>query len=389
MTEIHLVTRRELLVRAALTVAGNVVMRAQSQTGAQRPNFTTGVEVVNVSVTVRDKSGRLVTDLSRDEFSISEDGRPQAISFFSRESELPLTVGLLVDTTPSESNMLEVEKSASLAFFSRMLRPDKDKAFLVQYYSEIELLQGLTSKRGELEAGLDKLQAHGGRGRGGPGPAGDGGDSGGRYPQLPVGPGLATALADAVFHSAREIMELQGGRKALLVLGDGDHVGDRLRRAISAAQGADTVIYPIRIYDKNAGTSAPTAGIHLPGGITIGPGGGGARGGIGGGIGAPHAGPPPGGPSGGGQGGGTDVERGKENLKQLARQTGGTYFEAGKRKDSLDQIYEQIEEELRSQYRLGYTPDAKALDGYRAIKVSVGRKGMVVRAREGYDPRVR
>ncbi len=177
-------------------------------------------------------------------------------------------------------------------------------------------------------------------------------------------------------------MEFQGGRKAMLILGDGDHVGDRLARAVTAAQGADTVIYPIRIYDKNAGTGAPTAGIRLPGGVTIGPGGGGARGGM---PLPPRApGPPAGAP-----GGGTDVERGKENLRQLARQTGGTYFEVGKKNESLGQIYEQIEEELRSQYRLGYTPDAKALNGFRSIKVSVRRKGMVVRAREGYDPRDR
>ena len=385
-------TRRELFLRTAFVLAGSALMKAQSKAGSQRPTFSGGVDVVTVSVTVRDKSGRLVGDISRDEFVLEEDGRPQSLSFFSRESELPLTVGLLVDTTPSESNMLDAEKRASLAFFGRMLRPDRDKAFLVQYYSKIELLQGLTSSRDELEAGLDRLGAHGmddrGRGRGQGSGGGNGQGRGNRYPGPPGGgEGMATALADAVFDSSREIMDQQSGRKALLVLGDGDHVGDQLHRAVSAAQGADTVIYPIRIYDKNRGSSAPpVGGLRLPGGITIGgPGGGGGRGGMGGGPGG--GGPGGGGPGGGGPGG-PNGEQGKENLKQLAKQTGGAYFEAGK-KESLDEIYAKIEEELRSQYSLAYTPDAKAIEGFRSIKVSVKRKGMVVRAREGYYARSR
>jgi VWFA-related protein len=377
--------RRELLTRAALLVAGGVVVRAQSPPGQQRPTFSGGIEVVNISVTAREKNGRLVTDLSRDEFVVNEDGRPQAITFFSRENDLPLTIGLLVDTTPSESNMLDVERRASLAFLSRMLRPATDKAFLVQYYSQIELVQGLTSARSELEDGLDRLKAHppkGGRGgRGGPG----GGRSDGRGIPQPPGGEYETVLADAVFSSAREIMQQQSGRKALLVLGDGDHVGDRLQRAVAAAQDAETLVYAIRIYDKDfeGGSSVPPgAGIRLPGGITIGPAGSpGGRGGFGGG---PPGGAPVGGPGGGR--GGSDPGREKENLKELARQTGGAYFEVGK-KDTLEQIYGQIEEELRSQYSLGYTPDARAVDGFRKIQVSVRRKGVLVRAREGYYAR--
>jgi VWFA-related protein len=357
--------------------------------GSQRPTFSAGVDVVTVAVTVRDKYGRLVTDLSRDEFEIEEDGRPQGISFFSRENDLPLTVGLLVDTTPSESNMLGVERRASLAFLTRMLRPATDKAFLVQYYSEVELVQGLTSSREELEDGLNRLQAHGleheGPRRGESGSeSGRQGDRERRPP--PGGPGspYETVLADAVYESSREIMEQQAGRKALLVLGDGDHVGDRLHRAVLAAQGADTLIYPIRISDQEFGSGAPGGGmpgggVHLPGGITIGPGGG--RGGFGGGPGGGRGG------GAGGQGGGRDSVLEKENLKQLARQTGGAYFEVGKR-ETLDETYGRIEEELRSQFSLGYTPDAKAFDGFRRIRVSVRRKGMVVRAREGYDARV-
>jgi VWFA-related protein len=399
MSDVHSLSRRELLVRTACAIAGNAVLVAQARPATQQPTFSGGVEAVNVAVTVRDKNGRLITDLSKEEFALEEDGRPQAIGFFSRESDLPLTVGLLVDTTPSESNMLDVERRASLAFLSRMLRPETDKAFIVQYYSEIQLLQGLTSKRSELEAALDRLEAHGfeGGGRGGGGAAGGGpggggggrGRGGGQGPGGGAGPGgqgpYETVLADAVFHSAREILELLPGRKALLILGDGDHVGDRLKRAVTAAQGADTLIYPIRIYDKNMGASRGGpggGGIRLPGGVTIG----GAPGGMGGMGGGQRGGGMQGGP--GGPGGGPESRDGKENLKQLAKQTGGTYFEVGE-KDTLDLIYAKIEEELRSQYSLGYTPDANARDGFRTIKVSVKRKGMVVRAREGYYARTR
>jgi VWFA-related protein len=318
-------TRREILAGAASAFAGGLFSHAQ-----ESPKFSVKVEVVNVFVTVRDKKGNIVKDLVREDFTISEDDRIQDIQYFARESDLPLTIGLIIDTTPSEANMLDEERNASRVFFNKILRPDKDSAFLIQYSNQIELLQDLTSSREKLERSLNLLQRH-----------------------STAMPG-ETVLADAVYLASEEIMQEQQGRKALILLGDGGHVGNRRETAITTAQMADTLIYGILIYDKNFG-------------------------GFGGGW------SPMGRPGMGWPGGGYDRSQDKENLKKLSSKTGGAYFEVTK-KETLEQIYGTIEEELRSQYNLGYTPQAKAQNSYRSIKVTVNKKGMVVRSREGYYP---
>jgi VWFA-related protein len=303
-------TRREVLVGAASIVAGGRLLHAQQQPLPRppRPTFSTNVDVVNVFVTVRDKKGRIVRDLSKDEFIVAEDGRPQAIDFFFRESDLPLTIGLLVDTTPSESNMLDVERSASLAFFTRVLRPEVDKAFLIQYYSQVDLLQNVTSSRAKLEDALNQLEAHGSANRRrawgslppppGAGGGGQGGQGGaGQKPQGGAGPGgYDNALSDAVYLASEDIMRRQEGRKALFILGDGDHLGDRGEEAIAAAERADTLIYSIRIFDERQDGSGfriglPVGGSGRGGGMGA-PGGGGFGGGPGGGPGGPGGGGP-------------------------------------------------------------------------------------------------
>jgi VWFA-related protein len=337
----------------------NFALRAQESSHVKKPLFSVDVKVVNVFVTVRDKKGNIVRDLTMEDFTLSEDGRPQTIRYFSRESDLPLTIGLIVDTTPSESNMLDVERTTSRAFLSKMLRSEKDKAFLIQYSSEVELLQDLTSSRKKLDAALNRLEPHGFEDRGG---GNNGGGRGGAGPSR--GPSqYATVLADAVYLASDEIMKSQEGRKALIIIGDGDHVGSREEMAITAAQEADTLIYAIRIYDKKFGGSS--GGGQTMSGIP----------GIGGlGRGGPGGGPP---------GGGSDRSYKKKNLQRLSKLTGGAYFEVTKN-ETLEQIYGKIEEELRSQYSLGYTPGTNASNGYRKIKIDVQKKGMVVRGREGY-----
>ena len=184
----------------------------------------------------------------------------------------------------------------------------------------------------------------------------------------------STALADAVYLASEEIMQSQAGRKALIILGDGDHIGDREAMAIKAAQQADTIIYTVRIYDKSFGSDRGgwTNIIRVP--TMGGPGG---R--------EPRAGPGGGGPR--GPGGPDNRADGKKNLKSLAGKTGGFYFEVDKKK-TLEQIYCQIEDELRSQYSLGYAPDAYARDGYRKIEVRVLKKGMTAYCRDGYYPKI-
>jgi VWFA-related protein len=369
MADNKIISRREMLLGTASIVVGARCLHSQESPQAASPKFSVDVEVVNAFVTVRDKKGAIVKDLMREDFTLSEDGRSQTIQYFSRESNLPLTIGLVVDTTPSESNMLEEERSASRIFLNSMLRPEKDTAFLIQYSNEIELLQDVTSSREKLEKALNLLERHSlernnrGRGR--------------SMPQRPSSRRsennpYATVLADAVYLASDEIMELQEGRKALIILGDGDHVGDRMEEAITAAQKSDTMIYAIRIYDKDFESG-------------------------GGGPGGPGRFPPAGGPGGkipggggGGPfpGGGRERSDGKENLQTLSRRTGGAYFEVSK-KETLEKIYSQIEEELRSQYSLGYTPEANARSGYRRIEVGIKRKDMIVHGRDGYYPKTK
>jgi len=327
---------------------------------AQDTQFSTGVNVVNVLATVRDQKGKIIHDLTQDEFTIQEDGRPQSIRYFSQQSDLPLTLGLLLDTSGSQIRVLDRERNASFEFFEHLLREDKDKAFLIHFDREVELLQDLTSSRKELEAALHDVErpqlnrrsaggtsAPQGRGRG----QGRGGFGGG------------TALYDAVFLAADEVLKKQSGRKAVVLLSDGVDNGSKtsIGSAIESAQRSDMLVYSIRFADD--GNRSP---------VSFGRGG--RRGGIGGGR-FPQPQPQR-----------REPVDGKKILERISQETGGGYFEVSG-KTPLDKIYDQIEEELRNQYNLGYTPSHtpdQASSGYHKILVSVKRKNLTVRTRDGY-----
>jgi VWFA-related protein len=321
---------------------------------AQDPKYSTSVNVVSILATVRDQKGRIVHDLVQDEFTIHEDGRPQTIRYFSQQSDLPLTLGLLLDTSGSQTRVLDQERNASYEFFEHILREDKDNAFLIHFDREVELLQDLTSSRKDLEAALrdaDRPQlSRRARGNGPPQGRGQGRGFGG------------TALYDAVFLAADEIIKKQQGRKAVVLLSDGVDMGSKtsIGGAIESAQRADMLVYSIRFADEN---SRSPVSFGVPG---IGRGG--RRGGR-----FPQ-------PSPGGQRRG--AVDGKKILERISQETGGGYFEVSN-KMPLDKIYDQIEEDLRNQYSLGYTPDQSS-GGYHKILVSVKRKGLTVRARDGY-----
>jgi VWFA-related protein len=357
------VSRRDLLRWAAALAPASRLLAWQED-----PKFKTGVSVVNVLATVRDKQGKIARDLVQEDFSIDEDGRPQTIGYFAKQTDLPLTLGLLVDTSGSERREIPAERRASYTFFEQVLREDKDKAFVLHFDREVELLQDLTSSRKDLEAALDELDSgqpqlnRRGSGQQQP-PYGGGGQQGGGY-----GRGGGTALYDAILLASNELMQKQQGRKAAILLSDGDDRGSKvsLTSAIEAAQRADTLVYAIGFFD-----SAQSSGFS-------GPGLGGRRRG---GIGIPF-------PGGGGQGGGGSPRQGaskadgKKILQQISRETGGSYFEITS-KETLDKIYAQIEEELRNQYSLGYTSDQSG-GGYRKIHVTVKEKNLTVQTREGY-----
>jgi VWFA-related protein len=336
----------------------------------QQPQAQINVEVKVVSVlaTVRDKKGAIVSNLGKDDFELQEDGHPETITYFSRETDLPLSLGLLVDTSLSQRRVLDQERTASRSFIDNMLRVDKDKAFVLHFDREVELLQDLTNSRQKLESALDLLGApqlvrSGGGGNGGNG--GSGGGAGG--PDDTGGGGShqrysgGTALYDAIFLASDEVVKKQQGRKALIVLSDGVDHGSKetLVDAISTAQRADTIVYSILFADEQP--SNPFGGFG-------GPGMGGHHGGMG--------------------GGGSRYPReehvdGKKILDRISRETGGRMFEVTK-KEPIDQIFMTISEELRNQYSLGYTPGPDVTSGYHKIHLAVKQKDMTVQARDGY-----
>jgi VWFA-related protein len=357
-------------------LASTVALLSGVRLRGQPPDvrYSTDVSVVNVLATVRDKQGRIVRDLAKDDFTLAEDGRPQTIRYFSTQTDLPLTLGLLVDVSESQRRLLATERGASYRFLDQVLREDRDFAFVLHFTKEVELLQDLTASRKLLQSAIDAIGnpppsapnrtgASRGQQRGG------GSQRGGRPPQgggRGAGGGSGTALHDAVLLASDELMKKQKGRKALILLSDGVDTGSKVRLddAIGSAQRADTLVYALRFYDKEAYVR------EFPGLGGLGGGRGGRGGGRGGGY--------PSGPSG---------EDGKAALKRLAKETGASYFEPTK-KLPIEAIYSQIEEELRNQYNLGYTPDSVAGSGeYRRIQLTVRQKGMVVQTREGYYAR--
>src|ERR1700686_1229124 len=338
------------------------------------------VKVVTLPVTVRDKHGKIVRDLTKDDFTLQEDGRPQTIRYFSQEANLPLTLGLLVDTSRSQTNVLDAERNASRGFLDQMLVQEKDKAFLIHFDREVELLQDLTSSREKLQAALELLKTPSDRDR-----SKDPNDSGDSRSGSGSHHGDGTQLYDAVFLASNELMKKQQGRNALVILSDGVDRGSKtsLESAIESAQRADTVVYSIYFADSHH--EDRNEGQRRGGGMGRGgggwPGGGGGWPGGGGGY-----------PGGGGRGGPRGGQRypeeprtdGKKILERISRETGGRFFEVSK-KESVGEIYTSIVEELRTQYSMGYTPDKNsAASGYHHVTLAVKRKDLTVQTREGY-----
>jgi VWFA-related protein len=361
------------------------------------PTFSTDVKVVNIFATVRDKKGQIMSNLAKDDFTVTEDGRSQTIKYFSRETDLPLTLGLLVDTSLSQRRVLGEEKTASFRFLDRVLRADKDKTFIIHFDHESELLQDLTSSRTDLQRALDQLQLpsegqpqlnRGGNSGGGGGNSGGGGGypSGGGGIGIGLGGigiggmgrggrrgggggqqggarrgggGPGTTMYDAIYLAANEIMKKQQGRKAVILLTDGVDNGSKtfLNDAIEAAQRADTLAYSILFSDEQAyGQQGAVSGINRR--------------------------------MGGGGGGAANRPDGKKILERISKETGGSFYEVSK-KLSIDDIFDRLQEELRNQYSIGYTPDQAASSGYRSVKVATKDTKLIVQSREGYYPGVR
>jgi VWFA-related protein len=305
-------TRRQIL-RGCAAACGAALAHGQDETV-----FTTNVKVVNVLATVRAKNGALVNTLVKEDFSLAEDGRPQEIRYFARDTGLPLTLGLMVDTSGSQRRVLGAERGASIRFLDQVVRPKSDKVFIMQFDSSVQLRQPLTSVMGKLDDALAYVDTE-------------------TEKQVRMQNGGGTLLYDAVVQASNEVMKPLTGRKALIVLSDGVDFGSSgtVDDAIDAAQRSDTLIYSILYADPGA------YGIF----------------------------------------GGHD---GKRVLERLSNETGGTFFEVSK-KQPVDRMFEILEQELRTQYNLGYVSDKPVtLSEFRAIQLTVKEKGMTVQARRRY-----
>jgi VWFA-related protein len=219
-----------MLQAAAAAFCGARLASAQDQ-----PTFTTEVKVVNVLATVRNKTGTLVGNLEKDDFSLAEDGRPQTIRYFQHESNLPLILGLMVDTSGSQVKVLDQERAASLRFLDRVFRENIDHAFIMQFDTSAQIRQPLTGSIKKLDDAMAYVDSE-------------------TLRQLRMQGGGGTLLYDAVARASSEIMKRQTGRKALIVLSDGVDFGSEasVNDSIEAAQRADTLIYSILYSDPGA-----------------------------------------------------------------------------------------------------------------------------------------
>jgi len=323
----HLRIMRDIICTLCILLSAASFAGAQEREELPPPGTTLKVttEVVNVYAVVREKNGRLIPDLTKDDFLLEEDQKPQVVRYFSREADTPLTMGILVDTSPSQGRVLEVEKSEAEAFLRDVMRP-KDLTFVLHFDVEVELLQDFTSDLHRLDRAIDETEINGGGTRPTPGTF-PSGDSAG-----------ATHLYDAVYLAARELLKNEVGRKVLILLTDGEDQGSKVKldTALEAAQKSDIIIYSIDIHDR---------AFYSRQGLGYG---------------------------------------GESKLHKLSDETGGRVIQANNAKDT-SVAFQQIANELRTQYLLGYTPTNTKLDGtFRKIEVKVHVGNAKVDARRGY-----
>src|SRR5581483_10283335 len=307
----------------------------QSQAATpQSPTIKVDVELVNILFTVHaKKGGALIPNLEKNDFTVSEDGKQQTIQRFSRETDLPLTLGLLIDISASQTRLIDIEREAGSAFFSNVIR-QKDEAFLISFGKDTELLQDYTNSPRLLTAALRDLRGDGITPMLGGGPINQG-------PVPTIGTPKGTLLYDAVYLASNEKLKTEVGRKAIILITDGDDQGStyNLQTAVEAAQKADAIIYSIYYVDR---------AFYSGGGFMIG--------------------------GGGGEG----------YLRKMSEETGGHVFTVNN-KHPLSEVFKQIQDELRNQYSIGYESTNSKRDGtFRRIDIKVDNSDYRVQARNGY-----
>ena len=322
---------------AAVVSMATPVFAQQQAAGSQQPQEPTikvDVDLVNILFTVKTKKGELIPNLEQKDFTLREDGKEQTISRFSRETDLPLTLGLLIDISASQERLIDIEREAAAQFFQSVIRT-KDQAFLISFGKDTELLQDYTNNPRLLVAGLRDLKGDGQT------------PTIGRSP-VPVNPGpipdygtpKGTLLYDAIYLAANDKLKSEVGRKAMILITDGGDQGSTytIREAIEQAQKADAIIFSIFYVDRAAY----------------------------GGMGFSF-------------GGGDEA-----GLKKISDETGGHVYTVSKQHPLRD-IFQQIQEELRNQYSIGYVPTNSTRDGnFRKIEIKTSTSDYKVQARAGY-----
>jgi VWFA-related protein len=294
--------------------------------------FKVNVNLVDLFFTVKNKNGELVPHLTKNDCTIDEDKVPQTLKTFMAETSLPLTLGILLDTSGSQQRVLPLEQQAGSQFLERILRA-KDEAFLISFDVNVDLLQDFTNSPRLLSRAMDKAEINtaGGNGAGGIPGAG-----GGTIPT--IGDPKGTLLYDAINLASTEKLNQESGRKAMIILTDGEDEGSRTKigEAVAAAQRSNVMIYVILIADR---------ALYWSQGMGY---------------------------------------TGYSAAKRLSDETGGRLIDVGNNGPKLQAAFDQIENELRTQYVATYTPTNTKLDGtFRHIAVQCG-DGMKVQVRKGY-----
>ncbi len=332
----NLVNFRKVLPALALAALAPLSLAQQSseptqsqQPADQNPSETLkiNVNVVQLFFNVKDKKGGLIPNLKKEDFEIAEDGKPQTIKYFTAETNLPLTIGMMIDASGSQRNVIDMEKEVGGAFLRQILT-DKDEAFVISFDITVDLLQDFTRDTKRLQTALNKAKVNVDYTSGGiPGMGGG---------PVPTQNAPGTLLYDAVYLSAHDMLAKEVGRKAMILLTDGQDEGSRLKiqDAIEAAQKADAIVYVLLCADR------------------------GFYGGIG--------------------------YSGEGDMRKLTEQTGGRVINVGNKFDKLREAFDQIAQELRSQYNIGYVPTNINLDGtYRKLEIK-SKQNYKIQARSGY-----
>ena len=294
---------------------------AQPASSNAMETLKVNVNLVNLYFSVRDKNG-YITNLHKDDCSIYEDKVLQTTKNFTQEKNLPLTIGILLDTSGSQQSVLPMEQASGAEFLKDVLTP-KDEAFLISFDINVNLLADYTNSPREIKRSIDKAEINTG--------AGTGSVTGNATPR-------GTLLFDAVYLAAHDKLHQEAGRKILVILTDGQDQGSQetLKSATEAAQKANAIVYVILISDPQAYGSF--------------------------GMGYTGAG---------------DMDR-------LAKDTGGRVINVGSNTRKLQAAFDQIQDELRTQYLASYTPTNLKMDGtFRTLNVTC-QQGQKVQARKGY-----